>query len=215
MGLEKQLVIALQFLSTLSINNQFPAWVLRTPRDCGPTNDKIVDEEGLFNEIKLGDFDLRTSFFYTLDNQFPSALWFRIHSGAAHEYMIKKLSSNTFQIWQADAMGFTLAEWLNVDGFADTEKERATLEERGRVYEEHFCNFLKQFAYPATRNLAEDAQSCSSEFIKEQYRISRDRYGSGKILDRAALQEFISMPCAIGGGIAVYDYKQAVHAYFL
>ena len=191
---------------------EIPDALRECERNCGPVNDAIIQAFNLNEGQKFEDVDLRNEWqrFIGLSSSNPS--WLRVHTGACHEYMIKIISPDEFQVWQGDASGFSVGEWMEMQY-----PNQDFLRERGDVYSRVFQEDLQQFQYPVSRDLQSPIKERTigelPQFIMEQYLMSRDRYGGGKILSRDQIGEFFNFPCALGGGVSVRNDRQEVILY--
>lgn len=177
-------------------------------RNCGIINEAVIKAFKLKGSDWIAGVNLREEW-----RRFQKEnTWIRVHTGAAHEYMIRFLPSQRFQIWQGDASGFSIREWMKMQV-----PDREVMQHRGKVYSSVFRRHLQHFQYPASRNLTASINDCSRSefprFIVEQYLTSRERYGGGKILNDARIDEFFHIPCAIGGGVSVMNGNQTIIVY--
>eukprot|EP01083_Nonionella_stella_P167118 560870_1 len=113
-------------------------------RNCGPTNDALVDHWSIKPIHELKDVSIEQLWQWICRDE-PELSHVRIHSGAAHEYMVEIISLHPvaqFRIYQADASGFSLDEWLEGDSANDAMTDEV-LQERYTLYAHKFCPLLR------------------------------------------------------------------------
>ena len=121
-----------------------------------------------------------------------------------------------FRIWQRDADGFSIEEWM-VGPSADSQNTTKFVRNRAALRHEFFGESLKNWKYPESRDLSERIKTnCTGEMLAKIYRESRSRYGMSQILNLQLLVEFLNFPCTIGGGIGIFNHNKQlseVHLY--
>ena len=177
-------------------------------RNCEPTNEALIKqfnltETSIITNVAINDL------LYIIRTSEPSTTWMRIFTGACHEYMVEIISSiqgnEQFRIWQADADGFSIKEWM-IGHDSDSQDTIEIIRSRATRYLQMFREKLKQWKYPQSRDLSNRINSnCDAATIEALYRESRCKYGISQILNIQLMTEFLNVPCAIGGGIGIFN----------